>query len=215
MAAFNHYFTPNFHDVIFGSYEQTSYGRAKNFDWTLGGLGDASEYRIGNQFLWDPVKNLEFGLEFDYMKSTRRWRTTSARSPPPCRPASPRIRTPSRSASAPSATSDPTRRASVPVRRRRSQFLAVISWKARREPGPFSRFWSGRRDALARRPGSRSVGTRCQRGVGRPKLWARNWPPWFRPRRRSVRDPEGQVPLRREGGLAEAHRRQRTGLRPG
>ena len=68
MAAFNHYFTPNFHDVIFGSYEQTSYGRAKNFDWTLGGLGDASEYRIGNQFLWDPVKNLEFGLEFDYMK---------------------------------------------------------------------------------------------------------------------------------------------------
>jgi hypothetical protein len=67
MAAFNHYFTPNFHDVIFGSYEQTSYGRAKNIDWTLGGLGDASEYRIGNQFLWDPVKNLEFGLEFDYM----------------------------------------------------------------------------------------------------------------------------------------------------
>ena len=67
MLAFNHYFTPNFHDVFFGSYEQTSYGRAKNIDWTLGGLGDASEYRIGNQFLWDPVKNLEFGLEFDYM----------------------------------------------------------------------------------------------------------------------------------------------------
>ena len=68
MAAFNHYFTPNFHDVLFGSYEETSYGRAKNFDWTVGGLGNASEYRIGNQFLWDPVKNLEFGLEFDYMK---------------------------------------------------------------------------------------------------------------------------------------------------
>jgi hypothetical protein len=68
LAAFNHYFTPNFHDVIFGSYEQTSYGRAKNFDWTIGGLGDASEYRVGNQLLWDPVKNLEFGLEFDYMK---------------------------------------------------------------------------------------------------------------------------------------------------
>jgi len=68
MAAFNHYFTPNFHDVIFGSYEQTSYGRAKNFDWTLGGLGDAQQYKIGNQFLWDPVKNLEFGLEFDYAR---------------------------------------------------------------------------------------------------------------------------------------------------
>ncbi len=24
------------------------------------------QYQIGNQFLWDPVKNLEFGLEFDY-----------------------------------------------------------------------------------------------------------------------------------------------------
>ena len=68
LAAFNHYFTPNFHDVIFGSYEESSYGRAKNFDWTVGGLGDASQYRIGNQLLWDPVKNLEFGLEFDYMK---------------------------------------------------------------------------------------------------------------------------------------------------
>ena len=66
MAAVNHYFTPNFHDVLFASYEESSYGRAKNIDWTLGGLGDASQYRIGNQFLWDPVKNLEFGVEFDY-----------------------------------------------------------------------------------------------------------------------------------------------------
>ena len=66
MAAINHYFSPNFHDVLFGSYEEISYGRAKNVDWTLGGLGDASQYRIGNQFLFDPVKNLEIGLEFDY-----------------------------------------------------------------------------------------------------------------------------------------------------
>ena len=67
MAAINHYFSPNFHDVLFGSYEESSYGRAKNIDWTLGGLGDASQYRVGNQFLWDPVKNLEIGLEFDYL----------------------------------------------------------------------------------------------------------------------------------------------------
>ena len=66
MAAINHYFTPNFHDVLFGSYEESAYGRAKNIDWTLGGLGDMSEYRVGNQFLWDPVKNLEIGVEFDY-----------------------------------------------------------------------------------------------------------------------------------------------------
>ena len=68
MAAFNHYFTPNFHDVVFGSYEQISYGSAvKNTDWTRGGIGDASEYRVGNQFLFDPVKNLEIGLEVDYI----------------------------------------------------------------------------------------------------------------------------------------------------
>ena len=68
MAAFNHYFSPNFHDVVFGSYEQTGYGnRVKNIDWTLGGIGDGSEYRVGNQFLWDPAKNLEFGLEVDYL----------------------------------------------------------------------------------------------------------------------------------------------------
>ena len=66
LAAINHYFTPNFHDVLFGSYEESSYGRAKNIDWTLGGLGDMSEYRVGNQFLWDPVKNLEIGLEIFY-----------------------------------------------------------------------------------------------------------------------------------------------------
>ena len=68
MAALNHYFTPNFHDVVFGSYEQITYGNGvKNIDWTLGGIGDASQYRVGNQFLWDPVKNLEFGLEVDYL----------------------------------------------------------------------------------------------------------------------------------------------------
>ena len=68
MAAFNHYFTPNFHDVVFGSYEEITYGNGvKNIDWTLGGIGDASQFRVGNQFLWDPVKNFEIGLEVDYL----------------------------------------------------------------------------------------------------------------------------------------------------
>ena len=66
MAAIHHFFTPNFHDVLYGSYEESGYGRAERIDWTLGGLGHMSEYRIGNQFLWDPVKNLEIGIEFDY-----------------------------------------------------------------------------------------------------------------------------------------------------
>ena len=68
LALYNHYFTPNFHDIVFGSYEQITYGNVvKNIDWTLGGLGDGSEYRVGNQFLWDPAKNLEFGVEVDYL----------------------------------------------------------------------------------------------------------------------------------------------------
>ena len=66
MAALNHCFTATFHDVVFGSYLQTSYGAARFIDWTQGGLGDASEYRAGSQFLYDPVKNLEIGLEFDF-----------------------------------------------------------------------------------------------------------------------------------------------------
>ncbi len=67
LAAINHYFTPNFHDVLFGSYEEVGYGnRVQNIDWTLGGLGKGSEYRVGNQFLYDPVKNLEIGLEVFY-----------------------------------------------------------------------------------------------------------------------------------------------------
>ena len=56
MAAINHYFTSTFHDVLFGSYEQSGYGRAKNIDWTLGGLGDMTEYRIGKPV---PVRSRE------------------------------------------------------------------------------------------------------------------------------------------------------------
>lgn len=67
MAALHHYFTPQFHDVLFGSYEEIGYGntvRSTPFD--LGGLGDASEYRIGNDFIFTPVHNLDIGLEVIY-----------------------------------------------------------------------------------------------------------------------------------------------------
>lgn len=66
VAAISHSLSATFHNVLFGSYEQSAYGRAKLIDWTLGGLGDMSEYRVGDQFLWDPVKNFEIGLEVDY-----------------------------------------------------------------------------------------------------------------------------------------------------
>ncbi len=67
MAAFHHYFTPQFHDVLFGSYEEIGYGNAvRNTSFLQGGIGDGSEYRIGNQFIFTPVHNLDIGLEFLY-----------------------------------------------------------------------------------------------------------------------------------------------------
>lgn len=67
MGAFHHYFTPNFSNVLFGSYEEVGYGnRARNTDWTLGGIGDGSEYRIGDQVIWTPVNNLSIGIEAIY-----------------------------------------------------------------------------------------------------------------------------------------------------
>ncbi len=69
MAAINHYFTPNFHDVLYGSYEHSDYGnRAASISWVQGGIGGAEQYKIGNQFLWDPVKNLEIGIDFMYTR---------------------------------------------------------------------------------------------------------------------------------------------------
>ena len=69
MGALHHYFTPQFHDVLFGSYEEIGYGNiVKNISWTRGGIGDGSEYRIGNQFIFTPVHNLDIGLEVMYSK---------------------------------------------------------------------------------------------------------------------------------------------------
>lgn len=69
LAAFHHYFTPQFHDVLFGSYEEIGYGSAvKNIDWTRGGIGDASEFRVGNDFIFTPVHGLDIGVEVIYAR---------------------------------------------------------------------------------------------------------------------------------------------------
>ncbi len=69
MAAINHYFTPNFHDVLYGSYEHSDYGnRAAAISWTQGGIAGAEQFKVGNQFLWDPVKNLEIGIDVMYSR---------------------------------------------------------------------------------------------------------------------------------------------------
>ena len=69
MVALNHYFTPNFHDVLYGSYAHSSYGQAaQSVSWTNGGIGASDQFKVGNQFLWDPVKNLELGLDLMYTR---------------------------------------------------------------------------------------------------------------------------------------------------
>jgi len=67
-GGFQHYFTPQFQNIVFGSYERVDYGRAGGIAWTNGGIGPASEYRIADQFNWFPVKNLQIGLEVMYIK---------------------------------------------------------------------------------------------------------------------------------------------------
>lgn len=69
LGAFHHYFTPQFHDVLYGSYEEISYGSTvKNADWRFGGIGDGSQYKIGNQFIFTPVHNLDLGVDVMYAK---------------------------------------------------------------------------------------------------------------------------------------------------
>ena len=69
VGAFHHYFTPTIHTIVFGSYSNTQYGRTtRTTDWAFGGIGNASEYRVGGQFIFTPVKGLDIGLEFLYAK---------------------------------------------------------------------------------------------------------------------------------------------------
>ncbi len=69
LAALHHYFTPQFHDVLYGSYEEIGYGNTvRTTDWRFGGIGDGSQYKIGNQFIFTPVHNLDFGIDVMYAK---------------------------------------------------------------------------------------------------------------------------------------------------
>ena len=40
----------------------------KNIDWTRGGIGDASEFRVGNDFIFTPVHGLDIGVEVIYAR---------------------------------------------------------------------------------------------------------------------------------------------------
>ena len=40
----------------------------RKIDWTRGGIGDGSEFRVGNDFIFTPVHNLDFGVEVIYAR---------------------------------------------------------------------------------------------------------------------------------------------------
>ena len=64
-----HFFTPNFNNIVFGSYQEVDYGsQAKSLSWLNGGIGKATSYRIADQVNWFPVKDLQIGLEVMYIK---------------------------------------------------------------------------------------------------------------------------------------------------
>ena len=64
-----HYFTPNFNNIVFGSYEHVSYGGAASaISWLNGGIGAVNEYRVADQFNWFPVKDMQIGIEVMYIK---------------------------------------------------------------------------------------------------------------------------------------------------
>ena len=67
-GGFVHFFTPNFNNIVLGSYQEFDYGSAKNISWLNGGIGRATSYRIGDQVNWFPVKDLLIGLEVMYIK---------------------------------------------------------------------------------------------------------------------------------------------------
>lgn len=71
-GGFVHYFTPNFQNIVFGSYEEVDYGKAGSISWINGGIGRANSYRIADQFNWFPVKDLQIGLELMYIKQDQK-----------------------------------------------------------------------------------------------------------------------------------------------
>ena len=71
-GGFVHFFTPQFNNIVLGSYEELGFGKtAKKLSFLNGGIGDATTYRIGDQVNWFPVKDMQIGVEVMYIKVTQ------------------------------------------------------------------------------------------------------------------------------------------------
>jgi len=79
LAAFQHYWTPSFRSVLYGSYAQVSYGAAGRNSLLVGaGTSNASEWRVGLQNVWSPVSGFDIGLDVMYVKLNQRQVLTPA-----------------------------------------------------------------------------------------------------------------------------------------
>ena len=75
---FTHYWTPTIRSVLLSSYAQITPGTmTRNTDWTLGGLSNASLFKIAGQLIWSPVKDLDIGAEVQYLNLQQRLAATS------------------------------------------------------------------------------------------------------------------------------------------
>ena len=70
IAELRHYWTPTIYQGAFGSYTRINSGsNAKAIDWTVGGIGNFTQYFIGTQLVWVPVKGFTIGVEGMYVNT--------------------------------------------------------------------------------------------------------------------------------------------------
>jgi len=70
VAELRHYWTPTLYSGFFGGYTRlNSNGALKAVDWTLGGFGAQTEYRVGSQLVWVAAPGFTIGLEGMYINT--------------------------------------------------------------------------------------------------------------------------------------------------
>ena len=79
-AGLQHYWTPTIRQAVYGSYGQINYGKggvpfvnALN----LGGITEFRQIQVGSQLVWSPVKDLDIGVEAQYVRNENNNRGTN------------------------------------------------------------------------------------------------------------------------------------------
>ncbi len=70
IAELRHYWTPTVYQGAFASYTKINSGsNAKAIDWTVGGVGNFTQWYAGTQIVWVPVKGFSIGVEGMYVNT--------------------------------------------------------------------------------------------------------------------------------------------------